>query len=385
MSIFKDIQRDLTDLLTQRAFDVDISDPDVPLETKMGDAPHIFAIGGPNYIHMGVVRQRGGSLVLVDEYKFEDDALVDRDKLLDGALKSPKWQEMMSRFKKGKRRFLLGYMPDKGDGIFLSERTQIPVVDTKAKGKAVPKQLAPPSGEGDGDAPAALSLDERTAWLNYWLRENPIALMESIGQEMGPGLRYGVLPIKDLNGHFLFPQDADEVDAFIKRFYPLGDIIKVSLVPLSILSCALEYENLHREAQREIGLMFVGVNGTLLAYGWNKAAGAKPILRVVGLQKGGMAKSAPKESQLGRTIGQVIKTWMTNCKIRSDSLGDGLSFLHYEQEDIADHELAKVIQDVLPNQGKAIKAEQFINTMDRIKRAKDNDPISIDIATIAID
>jgi hypothetical protein len=384
MSLLKDIQRDLTDLVTQRAFDVDISDPDVPLSTKMGDLPHIFAVGGSTYVRMGVVRQRGDALVVLEEFKFEDDAVMDREKLLDAALKSPQWQGLMGRFKKAKRKFLLGFMPEKGDGVFIGERTQIPILDPLVKGKFAPKS----PDIADERAPAAdtqMSYEQRGAWLNFWLRENPAALMESLGIELGSGLRYGLVPVKDLNGHFLFPQDADEVDNFIRKFYSLGEVIKVSLAPLAALASAFEFEGLHSEAQRDKGLMFVTLNGTLLAYGWNKAAGAKPILRIVSMQKGGMAKSSPKESQLGRTIGQVIKTWMNNCKIRSDSLGDGLSFLHYEEDEIAEHNLVKVIRDVLPNQSKAIHEENFIETLQRVKRAKGSDPISLDVATIATD
>lgn len=379
MSLLKDIKRDLGDLLTQRAFDIDISDPTIPLHTKMGDWPHIFVVAGPDYVRMGLLRMRGDKLQVMDEHRFEDAVISDREKLLQAALEAPKWQGYMGKYKKNKRRFLLGYVPDKGDAFFWGPNVPIPVADLKAKGKPTPKLM-----EEEGENARPLNFTQKGEWIEYWLREHPTALFERIGREHQPNTYYGILPVEALKGYFIYPQASDDLDKFIRVFYPLGEILKVSLVPLNLVAAALQ-KGLYT-GKESMGLLFIAVNGTLIGYGWSTQRGSRPILRIAGMQKGVNTSRLPKDSQLGKALASMVKSWMDSCRIKPDKIGEAnVSFLHYEEDEVGEHSLSKVVHDTLAMKKNAIQSFHFHNLNNMVQLCKGEDPRSADITSLLVD
>lgn len=363
MSLFANILSDTKDIVSSRAFEVDLADPSVALDAKMGSRPTVAYLLSNTCARVATLQRRSEGYELQRFAEIRDETVKGSEKVLSMSVRQTAFQTALADLKK-ERRFLLGLMPMNTDGIVFDIRRH--------------------KIQKNGEWVTPADLDEAYAFLEGVFKESnieAIKALQSQGLTVDDTRLNGLLPLPSLNVIVIVPEDLRTLQLLNTEFEGRGQIVRVCNLALNL---ALYAESQKLLTQKPLGLLlFFGLD-TLVMLGWSAIDERRlnTIFRVRAVPPTNNRGSVA-ESSLGRALQDAVRTWYQHCNIKSEEVVN--SQLGFYCGDLDGSEmLSNVMQAIVPKTKDAMQQIDLSGLRTKLL-TRDKQTLPIDIAALLID
>jgi hypothetical protein len=346
---------DIGDIVSGQAFDVDYSDPNIPLQAKLQNDSAMVIVVGHKYAKTAVVScNREGKFLIEDERVFSEQTITLAKDLFQWVWEQTEFKEIEKKHKI--KKYIVGMYPDSLDTIMADCDT----LDVGQRWDPAKPELYAAAFE------KALQFDTE------------VLVNKIPNQKYSPELHYGYVMLPKVGKVVVFGGPRAQISPIIEDVNARGSLIRFSLYPSHLFSALVEEGVVEN---KEIGCAFVYGNRTLITVGWRWDESAHIFVQCkrVGIDQ--TTPSSPKNSLLGKIIQGSLRTWSDKGKLGAQKiLPDKLGFYYQEISGDQDvKQLESVLRDVLGERVPNIHTLNFHKIFDVCSNGRANNDSYLEI------